>query len=263
MIRVIVCVKQVIDPEAPVSLFQVDTENNRIIQPKGTPPVLNPFDENALEAALKIKDAQDTMITVLSLGRNLARPVLKKSLAAGADELILLEDETFEDLDSYSAAHVLAHAIKKIGQYDLILCGREAADTDAGLVGSGIAEILGIPSITLAGKIEVNDWKIKVDRVMADGYEVIEAPMPALITVSNEIGELRYPVLKDIMAVQKKEVTVWKAHELQVTAGGQKRANLYRLFQPVSEGECEIIEAESSEEAAVNLAQRLREFKII
>ena len=263
MRRVIVCMKQVIDPEAPASLFKVDTEAKRAIPPKGTPPVLNPFDENALEAALKIKDAQDTKITVLSMGRNLARPVVKKSLAAGANELVLLEDDTFEDLDSYSTACILARAIKKIGEYDLILCGREAADTDAGQVGSGIAEILGIPSITIAGKIEVNDQKIKVDRVLADGYEVIEAPMPALITASNEIGELRYPSIKAVMEAQKKEATVWSANDLQVEPSGMKRTNLLKLYQPVRESECEIIESESPEEAGANLAVKLRESGMI
>jgi len=141
--------KQVLDPEAPVSAFKIDPEAKRAIPPKGTPPVLNPNDENALEAALRIKDAQPAEITVISMGRQLARPVVKKSLAVGANELVLLEDDGFEDLDSYSAAYILATAIKKIGKSDLILCGRQAADTDAGQVGSGIAEILGIPSITV------------------------------------------------------------------------------------------------------------------
>ena len=144
-LRIIVCIKQVLDPEAPSSTFRVDSETKRVIPPKGVPPVLNPFDENALEAALRIKDTQGAQITVISMGRNLAKPIVRKSLAAGADELILLEDDAFEDLDSYSTAYILAVAIKKNGQYDLVLCGREAADTDAGQVGSGIAEILGHP----------------------------------------------------------------------------------------------------------------------
>ena len=263
MITIIVCMKQVIDPEAPVSLFKVDTESKQVIPPQGTPPVLSPFDENALEAALKMKDAQEAMVTVLSMGRNLARPVVKKALAAGADKLILLEDEAFEDLDSYSAAYILAHAIKKIAEYDLILCGREATDTDAGQVGSGIAEILGIPSITIAGKIEVNDQKIKVKRLVEDGYEVIDTPMPALITASNEIGELRYPTMNNVISAQKKESTVWNAKDLQVEPSGLKRVNLYKLFQPVRESKCEIIESDSLEGAGFKLALRLREDKII
>jgi electron transfer flavoprotein beta subunit len=263
MMTIIVCMKQVIDPEAPSSLFKVDTEAKRVIPPKGIPPVLNPFDENALEAALRIKETQGANITVISMGRNLARPVVKKSLAAGSDELVLLEDGSFEDLDSNSTAYILASAIKKIGNYDLVLCGREAADTNAGQVGSIIAEILEIPSITIAGKIEIIDRKIQVNRMVADGYEIIEAPLPALITASNEVGELRYPPVSALIAAQKREVTVWNAEKLQVETSRLKRANPYKLFQRVHENNCEIIEAGSLDEAAVKLALRLRETKVI
>ena len=256
--------KQVLDPEAPVSAFQIDAEAKRAIPPKGTPPVLNPFDENALEAALRIKDAQDAEITVISMGRNLAKPVVKKSLAAGADELILLEDDAFEDVDSYATAHMLATAIKKIGEYDLIICGRQAADTDAGQVGSGIAELLGIPSITLAGKIEGSNNKVRVERVVSDGYEVIEAPMPILITASNEIGDLRSAAVTAIIAAQKKMVTVWNALDLGVEPSPLKRTNLLKLFTPTCrEGECQIIEGENPEETGATLALKLREANII
>ena len=190
--KILVCVKVVLDPEAPASLFKVDSEANKVIPPKGTPPVLNPFDENALEAALKIKDSdKGVSITVISLGKNIPKPVIKKSLATGADNLVLLEDESFEDLDSYSTANTLVKAIQKMGSYDLILCGREAADTDAGQVGLGIAEILGIPSVSLAGKIEAGDKQLKVDRVTSTGYETVEVSLPAVVTVSSEIGTLR------------------------------------------------------------------------
>ena len=263
MVRVIVCMKQVLDPEAPVSSFRVDPEAKRVISPRGTPPVLNPFDENALEAALRIKDAQGAEITVLSMGQNLAKPLVKKSLAVGADELILLEDHAFENLDSYCTAYILACAIKKMGQYDLIFCGRQATDTDAGQVGSGVAEILGIPSITVARKIEVSSGRVRVERVVSDGYEVIEAPMPALVTASSEIGELRTATLMGIMATRRKEVTVWNAQELGVDPSQLKRTNLLKLYQPVHEVECEVIEAETAEEAAANLALRLREAKIL
>ena len=125
MLRITVCMKQVFDPEAPsfsfssssssffFSSFRVDTEAKRVIPPKGVPPVLNPFDENALEGALKIKDTQDAEISVISMGRNLAKPVVRKALAAGADELILLEDDAFEDVDSYTTAYLLATATNR------------------------------------------------------------------------------------------------------------------------------------------------------
>ena len=265
--NMIVCVKQVIDPEAPPASFKIDPSSNTVVPPSGVPPVISPFDENAIEAALRIKDAQGGKITALSLGVNLLRDVVKKPLSMGADELILLEDEAFAEGDSWSTAYALAMAIKKIGEYDLIFCGRQAADWDGGQVGSGIAEILGIPSVTLAKKIGVTDGKARVERVTADGYEVIEASLPALITVSNELGEARYPTIRGIMAAKKKEPVIWKPDDIgvkpaQVGAAG-RRTKLLKLFQPVREGKCEIIEEESPEEAAVSLALKLREAKIL
>ena len=262
--NIIVCCKQVIDPEAPVSAFKVDEEAIKVIPPKGTPPVLNPADENALETALKIKDAQpDTEITVISMGPQMARPVVKKSLAAGANALFLLEDASFEDLDSYASAQILATAIKKIGEYDLILCGRQSSDTDAGQVGSGVAEILGLPSITIAQKVEVTDGKLRVERVVSDGYEVIESPLPALVTASNEVGDLRFPNVKQTMAAQKIPFTVWSAQELEVDAAQLNRINRVKLYQPVQEVNTEIIEGETPEEAGAKLAEKLRENKVV
>ncbi len=262
--KIVVCVKIVVDPEAPVSTFKVDEAANKIMPMKGIPPVLNPYDENALEAALKIKDAQKTTtITVMTMGRNLPRPIVRKSLATGADDLVVLEDETFEDLDSSASANILAAALKKVGPFDLILCGREAADTDAGQVGAGIAEILGLPSVTLAGKIEAADGKLKVERVMPDGAEIIESALPAVVTVSSEIGTIRTAALAGIMAAQKKPLKVLAAKDLGVNATGFKKTSLVKLFQPVREGKCEIIGGATPEEAAANLALKLKEKKVI
>ena len=265
--NMIVCAKQVIDPEAPPASFKVDSSANKVVPPQGVPPVISTFDEQAVEAALRIKDTQGGKITVLSLGTNLLREVVKRPLAMGADELILLEDEAFAEGDSWATAFALATAIKKIGEYDIIFCGRQAADWDSGQVGSGIAEILGLPSITLAKKIDISDGKAKVERVTADGYEVIEVSLPVLVTVSNELGEPRYPKITGIMAAKKKEPILWKPADIgleasQVGAPG-RRTKLIKLFQPVHEGKCEIIEAESPEEAGANLATKLRESKIL
>ena len=262
--KIIVCVKVVLDPEAPASLFQVDTDNKKVIPPKGTPPVLNPFDENALEAALRIKDSKGASITVLSMGKNIPKAIIRKCLAVGAEKLILAEDNLFEDLSGYSTACVLAAAIKKIGQYDLILCGRQASDTDAGLTGPGIAEMLGLPSITEARKIEiVDDSTVKIERSISDGYTVISSKLPLLVTVSNEIGELRSAALPAIIASQKKEVTVWTSNDLGLNSSDLKKASIVKLFQPAHEGLCEIITGTTADDAGTNLALKLRESKII
>ena len=265
--NMIVCCKQVIDPEAPPASFKVDETANKVVPPQGVPPVISPFDENAVEAALKIKDAQGGKITAISMGTNLLRDVVKKPLSMGADELVLLEDEAFVEGDAWSTAYALATAIKKIGEYDLIFCGRQSADWDGGQVGSGIAEILGLPSVTLAKKVDVTDGKVKVERVTADGYEVVEVTLPAVITVSNELGEARYPTIKGIMTAKRKEPVVWKPADIGVDPSqlgvAGRRTKLLKLFQPVREGKCEIIEGESVEEAAANLALKLREAKIL
>ncbi len=267
MPNMIVCVKQVIDPEAPPASFRVDTASNKVVPPTGISRVLDPYSENAVEAALRIKDAMGGRVTAVSLGTGLLRDIVKKPLSMGADELILLEDEAFAEGDSWATAYALAMAMKKIGDYDLILCGREASDWNAGQVGSGIAEILGLPSVTLAKKIDITDGKASVERVTDDGYEVVEVSLPALVTVSNEIGEPRYPTIRGIMAAKKRDPIIWKPADIgvepsQVGAAG-RRAKLVKLFQPVREGKCEVIEGESPEEAGVSLALKLRETKIL
>ncbi len=261
--NIIVCVKQVIDPELPPTLFRVDPEANRIIPPRGRAPVLSTFDENALEAALKIKDAQEAKITVISMGSGLDEIILRETLAVGADDLIFIEDDAFKDVDSYSTACALSEAIKKIGEYDLILCGRQAADTDGGQVGSAIAEILGIPSITVASKLEVSDGQLKVERLTADGREVIEVSMPVLVTASYEIGNIREASFQATMAADEKEITIWDAQELGVDLSQNRRSNLMKLFIPEHEGSCEFIESASEEEAGEKLALKLRDEQVI
>ena len=261
--NVIVCCKQIFDPEAQSAGFLIDPATNKAVPLSGVPSVISPFDENAVEAALRIKDAQGGKITALSLGVNLLRNVVRKPLAMGADDLVLLEDEAFVEGDSWSTAFALARAIEKIGEYDLVLCGRQSADWDAGQVGSGIADILGLPSVTVARKIDIADGKARVERVVSDGYEVIEVLLPALITVSNEIGEARYPTLKGIMTAKRKEPIVWKPTDIGVAPSelgdAGRRTKLIKLYQTTREGKCEIIEGESPEDAGINLALKLRD----
>jgi len=263
MLNIVVCIKQVFDPEAPVSAYTVDAATKRVVL-KGIPPVISPFDENALEAALRIKDVQESKVTAISLGRNLSRPVLLKALAAGADELILLEDDAFEELDSHTTAVALTAAIRKLGQYDLILTGRQAADTNAGTVGAGIAEILGLPYVSVARKVEIENGGIVVERVIPDGYEVVEMPLPALVTVSNELGQLRYPSMQQLVAARKKPVATWRATDLGLEFPQMRRVQLRDLFIPQREmGRCEMVTGESPEEMGANLALKLREAHLL
>ena len=262
MMNIIVCIKQVADPEAPASVYSIDNEAKQVIM-KGVMPVISPFDENALEAALRIKDTTECKITVLSAGYKLSKPVLIKALAIGTDELILLDDEAFQSMDGYATASTLAAAIKKLGQYDLIITGRQSADTDAGIVGSGIAEILGIPSITVVRKIELTNDTVKAERIVSNGCEVIEAPLPCLVTVSAELGEMRSATLQQIIAAKKIEIKSMSAQDINIDPSQLKQANLIKLFTPQRETECLIVEGNSPEEISANLATKLREDKVI
>ncbi|MBN1190680.1 MAG: electron transfer flavoprotein subunit beta/FixA family protein [Dehalococcoidales bacterium] len=265
--NIIVCVKQVIDPEAPPSSFKIDASTNQVVPPTGMPPVISTFDEYAVEAALRIKEKTGGKITAISLGVNLLRDVVKKPLSMGVDDLVLLEDPAFVDGDSWSTAYAISMAIKKIGQYDIVLCGRQAADWDAGQVGSGIAEILGLPSVNIVRKIEVEGTNAKVEKVIPDGFELIEVGLPAVFTLSNEHATPRYPNVKGIMMAKRKEPIVWKPADIgadpsQIGAAG-RRSKLVKLFQPVRESTCEVVTADTPEEAASKLAQRLREVKVL
>jgi electron transfer flavoprotein beta subunit len=265
--NVVVCVKQIIDPEAPPSSFKIDVEARRVIPPPGVPLVISTFDEYAVEAALRIKDVLGAKVTALSLGNDFVRDVIKKPISMGADELVLLEDEAFAGGDSWSTAHALALAIKKIGQVDLVLCGRQAADSDSGQVGPGLAELLGLPCVNIARKVEITDGKARVERVIPDGYEVIEVSLPAVITISNEHPVPRYPNVRGIMAAKRKEPIIWKPQDIGMDpsqAGARGRLlKLLKLYQPVRDSRCEIIGGNTAEEAGANLADRMKEAGLI
>ncbi len=263
-IKIIVCAKQVPDPEGPPSSFEIDAAERRVTA-RGIPPVINPFDENALEAAIRIKEAAGAEITLLSLGKGISRAVILKAVAAGADASLLVEGEALDAamLDSFATARLLAAAITKAGAYDLILCGRQAADTNAGLVGLGLAHILGIPAITLAQKIETEGSKVVVERVLPDGYEVVETALPALITVSGEVGDLRYPSLQAIKAAKALSQTVLSPADLGLDPSGLGHIETTSLAAPSRERRCMLADGDTPEEAGRKLAQLLRQDKVI
>ena len=264
----VVCAKQIPDPETPPSAFRIDEANNEVIPAPGISPVLSQFDGMAAEAALRIIEAAgDGTITVVSLGKESAQAAIKQVLAMGADEGVLLEDDAFENGDSYTTARTLAAAIEKLGDVDAVFCGRQAADWDMGQVGLGLAELLGWPSAIIAKDVRVEDGNMVVQRVLPDGFETVKLPLPSVVTVSNEIGDPRYPKLQQIMQAAKKTVTRWTAEDLgldpsTVGAAGA-RLKLERLFIPELGGEVELMEGDSAAEQAQALATTLREAKIL
>lgn len=262
--KIVVCVKQVPDPEVPPAKFRIDPVAKKII-PSGLPPVISVFDAQACDAACRIKDKdkENTQITIISMGPGKVSDVVRHALSMGADEGIILQDEVFEDSDSFGTAHILTKAIEKIGDYDLILCGRQAADWEAGQVGSLLAEMLNIPLATLAADVEVVGGKLRIKRALKDGYSVVETPMPSVVTVSGEIGPPRLPRGMDIIQAASKEITVWTAQDIQVDPSRVGPAAVYteifKLFIPVREVKCEIIDGDTPGEAAANLVLKLKQ----
>lgn len=263
-LHIVVLAKMVPDPEGPPSSFEVNSAERRVVA-RGIPPVINPFDENALEAAIRIKERAGGTVTLLSLGKNLSRAVILKAVAAGADASVLVEEDSLDQalLDSRSTASLLAAALHTLEPFDLILCGRQASDTNAGVVGLGVAQLLGLPAVTLAQKVEVSDGKVVVERVLSDGYEVVECSLPALVTVSGEVGDLRYPSLQAIRAAKELPQRVVKTQELGVTLPIRTWTQTVSLEPPRRERSCRLVEADSPAEAGEKLALLLREERVI
>jgi len=246
--------------------FAVDAKSNRVVPPEGMPPVMNPYDALAVEAALKIKEAKKAgKVTVLTVGDAGADPVIRKALAMGADEAVLLSDPAFADSDGFATAQILAQAVKKAGKFDLILCGRQAADWDQGVVGSALAEFLGIPVVSRAKAVEAGDGKIKVERVVANGSETFEVALPALVTVSSEFGQARIPSGWGIIKAAKKPIPAWNASQVGADPAAVGKAgarnSLVKLFIPSYQRKCEILTGETPAEAAAKLAEKIAGFK--
>jgi electron transfer flavoprotein beta subunit len=264
-LQIIVTAKQVIDPEIPKSAFKIEATSKRVVIPASFPPVVNGFDEHAVEAALRIKDRQEAKVTVLAVGKTLSIDIMRKLLAMGADELVLVQDPAIDEtIDSWVTVRLLSAAIKRLGGYDLILCGRQASDWDNAQVPLMLTEELGVPCITIAKSIEVSAGTVRVERVIPDGHEVVEAPLPALITVSNELGLPRYPTMRAIMAANRKRPAIWKLSDVGVDpASLQPRLQVVDLFVPVQDQACEFIDGSDEWEIAHKLFQKLRDGRLI
>lgn len=264
-LRIVVLAKQVPDPETPPSQFKVDETTNSVIQPAGVPPVVNGFDLNAVEAALKLRDAgADVEITLLSVGAGFVMDAMKKPLAMGADRLVLVDEPGLDKLDSAGTVKVLAAAIRKDGPFGLVLGGRQASDWDQAHVTLGLAEVMGLPLVSLVQKLEINGDSIQLQRVIPDGYQVVTAPIPAVLTITNEIGVPRYPNLRGIMQASRKQPEILSLADIGLSIDDlAPRVELKRLYVPESNLQVELIEGDDEADAGKKLALRLREEKLI
>lgn len=259
-LEIIVCAKQIPDPEGPPSSFEADSDNKEV-KISGIPPEINPFDKNALEAAIQLKEKHGGKVTVVSLGEKLSEAVLNKALGAGADELVLVKDKKMKNLDSYSTAEFLSEIIEKIGGYDLVLTGRQAGDWESGQVGILLSEFLELPGINWARDIEIEGGKVRVEKVIPKGYERVETDLPAVITASNEVGVLRYVSVSTLKKAREKPVKNWGSEKLDLSKLDKR--NITSLTSPSRERECTIIERDTPEKAGVKLAEKLKEKGIV
>jgi electron transfer flavoprotein beta subunit len=210
--NIVVCVKQVPDTETKIRVKDGQVDHSE------TKYVVNPYDEYAIEEGLLIKERLgEGKITLVSAGPERAKDALKSGLAVGAEEAIHLMDEAFEGSDPYATALILAKALEKL-DYDIIFCGKQGVDEDHAQVGIILAELLGIPHVSVVTKLEISDDKksIRAHREVEGGHAVVEAPLPAVITAQKGLNEPRYASIKGIMAVKKKVIPEWDAEEIGV-----------------------------------------------
>lgn len=213
--RIVVCLKQVPDTRE----VRIDSRTGNLIR-EGVPSIINPEDKNAVEEAVRLKEKHGGDITVVSMGPLQAEDVLREALAMGVDRAFLLSDKLFAGSDTSATSFTLGLAIRKLGEFDLILCGREALDGNTAQVGPQLAEYLNLAQITCVRRIEIGDGTVRVERLVEDGYELVETSLPALLTVVKDINQPRIASIDQIMeSYREKEVSIWGADQLGCEAG--------------------------------------------
>lgn len=263
MKNVIVCIKQVPDTNE----VKIDKATNTLVR-EGVPSIINPFDENAIETAVSLKEKYGARVIVISMGPPQAGEALKKAWAMGADEVILISDRAFAGSDTWATSYVISKAVERINSYDLIIFGKQAIDGDTAQVGPGVAEILNLPQITYVSDIEymIEDNLVKVKREIEDGYEIIESKLPAVITVLKEVNEPRYPSLKKLVQMKKMEVDKWgisqiEAEEYKVGLDGSP-TKVVKIFNPPPKGNSMLFSG-TAKDAVQKLYKELKNKKII
>lgn len=258
--NIIVCIKQV----PGTTQVKINPETNTLIR-EGVEAIINPFDENAIEAALQLRDKHGGKVTVITMGPPQAANALRDAIAFGADEAVLLSDRAFAGSDTWATSYTLASAIKKIGAYDLIICGKQAIDGDTAQVGPGVAEFLDLPQVTFAVGVEVNNGIAKINRLLEETNEIIEMKLPAVITVVKQMNTPRMPSFKGKIKAKSAVIPTWGANELNAADNciGQKGSptSVVKIFTPPPKGGGEILKG-SVDEMVDILVKKLRDRKV-
>ncbi len=257
----VVCIKQV--PET--TDVKINPETNTLIR-EGVESIVNPFDTYAIEEALRLKERVGGTVTAISMGPPQAEAVLREAISMGVDTGILVSDRAFAGSDTWATSYTLSQAIKKLGDVDVILCGKQASDGDTAQVGPGIATHLDLPQITYVRKIEeIEAGRIVGERLLETGYEVIESSLPCLLTVVKEINEPRLPSLRGKMAARKAEIANWTAEMLdcdpkKLGLDGSP-TKVVKIFTPPPRGGGEMLTGDA-DEVVPQLIEKLKEIVV-
>ena len=260
---IVVCIKQVPD----TTEVKIDPKTNTLVR-QGVPSIVNPFDKNAIEAGLRLKEKYGGRVTVVSMGPPQANDALKECLAMGADDAVLVSDRAFGGANTLATSYTLAATIRALGHFDVILCGKQAIDGDTAQVGPEMAEHLGITQLTYVAKIDIQGDTVQVYREHEEGYEVVEARLPVLLSVVKSINVPRYPTVKGIMkAVHKDKIRVLSAKDLEVDMDrlGLKGSatQVRQIFTPPQRGQGILIRQDSARKSVDELMAKLSDAKIV
>jgi electron transfer flavoprotein beta subunit len=244
---------------------RLDPKTHTLIR-DGVESIINPYDMYAIEEGLRLKEAHGGKVTVMTMGPPQAEEALRDALSYGVDDAVLLSDRAFAGADTLATSYTLAMGAKNLRDFDLILCGKQAVDGDTGQVGPGMAVRLDIPYVTYVRKIRsVDDGTMRVERIMDDGYEIIDVPLPALLTVVKEINVPRVPSLKNKMRAKKQSIAVWGAADIgAITARlglTGSATQVTDVFRPERKSNLEWLEG-SVDEQVDALVDRLQKLKI-
>jgi electron transfer flavoprotein beta subunit len=260
--NIIVLVKQV--PDA--SEVKINRETNTLIR-DGVPSIINPFDMYALEEALRLREQHGGKVTAVTMGPPQAAEALKEAVALGVDDVVLLSDRAFAGADTWATSYALSKGIRKMGNFDLVIAGKQAIDGDTAQVGPETADMLGIPFVAYIRKIEkVESNTMTAERMMDEGFDVVETSLPAVITVVKEINQPRLPSLKGKMKAKSLKVTTWSAQDIGADPDlcGLKGSptKVVKIFPPTPRGQREILSGTIEEQVAV-VAKKLKEQALI
>ncbi len=260
--NIIVLVKQVPD----TSEVKINRETNTLIR-DGVPSIINPFDMYAIEEALRLREKHGGKVTAVTMGPPQAAEALKEAVAIGVDDAVLISDRAFAGADTWATSYTLAKGIKKVGNFDIVIAGKQAIDGDTAQVGPETAEMLGIPFVAYIRKIEkVDNGTMTVERMMDEGYDLVETSLPALITVVKEINQPRLPSLKGKMKAKSLKVTTLTAKDIEADENliGLKGSptKVVRIFPPAPRGQREILSGTLDQQIEL-VAKKLREQALI